>query len=87
VLLVGLSNANYAGHGLPLGLDALGFRGCLLLNSIDAALLTRTGTQGNDSGYASCDVPRWPGVPLYAQWLVLGAGSLAPGGLSNGMVW
>jgi hypothetical protein len=90
VLLLGLSSTSFAGFELPLSLSRLGFRGCSLLTSIEASVLTLTGSDGIAKGYASVVLPGIPamqGSLVHAQWLVLGEGDRAPGGLSDAALW
>jgi hypothetical protein len=93
ILMLGLSATNIYGIPLPLALDPLGFPNCALRTSIDAQFLAMTGTAGSAAGYVHVDVPH--PVPasgqglwtLAGQWVVLGAGSEFPGGLTQGITW
>ena len=90
LLLFGFSKTTWGSIPLPLALDVLGFRGCELFTSVDVAVPVTTGTTGNDLGYASFDLllPLGAGSgSMYMQWLVLGQGAGAPGGLSAALEW
>jgi hypothetical protein len=91
-LLIGDSNRAWHGIPLPIKLSPLGFTNCELRTSVLVALPTVTGNQGAATGYGFVDVPlpfaRGSGrETLYAQWLVLGQGPQAPGGLSAAVSW
>lgn len=81
LLLLGLSRTSWAGHPLPLRLDAHGLPGCALHTAIDVYLPVATGTTGVSSGYARVDLPRpltgAGGLTLHAQWLMLGSASMS----------
>jgi hypothetical protein len=91
VLLLGTSNTSFQGVPLPFALDPLGFTGCSLLVSPDVALVARIGAgSGVASGYAAMDFPLPPGlepgpVPVFVQWLALGAPATWPGGVTAGL--
>ena len=91
-LLLGDSNRAWNGIPLPIKLSPLGFTNCELQTSVLVALPTVSGTQGGAAGYGSVDAPlpfalTGGRATLYAQWLVLGQGAHAPGGLSAAVSW
>lgn len=92
LLLLGISSTSWQGNPLPLALDPFGFPGCALATSVEVLRPVITGTHGIDHGYAMCELPLplamgAPQATVYGQWLVLGAGPFAPGGLSAALSW
>lgn len=93
VLLAGLSNHAWGGIPLPLKLDPWGFTGCALATPVLATVPLTAGRLPPRVGYAHVDLP----LPVmgaisprmvHVQWLVLGAGSEAPGeALSAALGW
>lgn len=92
VLLAGTSNRSWGGIPLPLDLGPWGFTGCALSTSVLVTVPVTAGRQPPRVGYASADLP----LPVmgavsprmvFVQWLVLGAGSQAPGALSAALGW
>ncbi len=90
VLVLGFSRTSFGPLSLPVSLERLGLTGCQLHVSIDASVLSNVET-GRHAGYAGVDLPVPLGVPggiaLHGQWLVLGSGATAPGGVSDALVW
>ena len=87
VLLVGLSRNSWGSIPLPLSLYPWGYPGCLLFTSVEVALVTKTGS----NGFASLDLPlplsKTGPLTLYSQWLSMGTGTTAPGGVSDALTW
>ncbi len=90
VLVLGFSRTSFGPLSLPVSLERLGLAGCQLHVSIDASVLSSVET-GRHAGYAGVDLPVPLGAPggiaLHGQWLVLGSGATAPGGVSDALVW
>ena len=91
LLLLGLSRKNWGTIPLPLALGPFGFRGCKLYTSVDLPIVLSTGNIGLSAGYAYFDFPfrlsKKGLLSMHAQWLSLGTGKLAPGGLSDAILW
>lgn len=92
VLLLGDSDRAWGHTPLPVKLDVFGFPHCDLRTSVLFTLPIVTGRAGAAAGYGAVDVPLPaaagnPPRTLYAQWLVLGQGVHAPGGLSAAVSW
>jgi hypothetical protein len=88
-LVLGLSTAMWGPAALPLPLAPFGYPGCDLHVAPDLVCVAVVGA----SGYAAIDLPfrlapaGLGNVTVYGQWLALGAGLTAPGGLSAALAW
>jgi len=91
VLLVGTSNATWAGVPLPLNLAFLGMPSCLLLAAPDYAFATLTAGPGLAAGSATFDFPipsalSLVGTVLHAQWYIVDPGPApVPGTVTRGL--
>lgn len=88
VLLLGTSRTQFGGIPLPIALDLIGLRGCLLQTSIDVALPLALGQGRMDRGYAAIDLPTTLGAGsanVFAQWFVLGGSPVAPSGVTQAL--
>jgi hypothetical protein len=92
-LLLGVSTTQYAGVPLPAAMDPFGLPGCALRTSIEAVYTGIAGSIGTGRGHMQLDLPlpvrtaTLGGIPLSAQWLVLGMGQEFPGGMSQALRW
>ena len=63
----------------------------MLFTSVEVLLATTTGSTGISRGYASVDLPlllsKTGKLTLHGQWLSLGSAKLAPGGVSDAVLW
>ncbi len=93
VLLLGLSRTSFFGLPLPHSLSGLGFTGCELLVSPNVGVAVSLGCERLARGYGFVDLPLplnttgTNAVTVYGQWLALGSGASAPGGLSDALEW
>jgi hypothetical protein len=92
LLLLGLSRTAWGSLVLPFPLGHLGFTGCQLQAAPEFIIPTTTGTSGIGAGYGFVDLPfpvryEVSSIPVYGQWLCVGAGPQAPGALSEPLEW
>ncbi len=91
ILLLGYSNATFA--GLPLPQPLHGLPGCQLFTSVHTIVPTALGTSGLSAGFGYVDLP-WAlnttgnnELTVYGQWIAPGTGLFAPGGASDALEW
>ncbi len=92
VLILGGSRDTFSGNPLPIDLGLIGFHGCRLLVAPSVFLPATTVGGGPGAGTAAVTVPIPPVTIffrgyLFAQWMVLDPGAVAPGLAASNGVW